>query len=51
LFAHILEKLPKAWQELFHGKEGKPTAVLEALCDYHMFFGRFYGYAVVLINI
>jgi Plant transposon protein len=29
---------PKAWQGSFQGKEGRPTVVLEALCDYHLFF-------------
>jgi Plant transposon protein len=37
---------PKAWQGSSQGKEGKPTVVLEALCNYHMFFWHAsYGYA------
>jgi Plant transposon protein len=43
---------PKAWQGSFQGKEGKPTIILEALCDYHMFFWHAsYGYAGCLNDI
>jgi Plant transposon protein len=52
LFPHVLENWPKAWQGLFQGKEGKPIVVLEALCDYHMFFWyASYGYAGCLNDI
>lgn len=37
---------PKAWQGQFQGKEGKPTIVLEAACDYNLWFWHAsYGYA------
>jgi hypothetical protein len=40
---------PKAWQGQFQGKEKKPTIVLEAICDYHMWFWHAsYGYAGTL---
>jgi Plant transposon protein len=43
---------PKAWQGSFQGKEGKPTVVLEAMCDYNMFFWHAsYGYAGCLNDI
>jgi hypothetical protein len=29
---------PMGWQGSFQGKEGKPTIVLEAICDYHLWF-------------
>ena len=29
---------PKAWQGSFKGKEGHASIVMEAICDYHMFF-------------
>ena len=35
---------PKAWQGSFVGKEKKPTIVLEAVCDYNLWFwNAFYG--------
>jgi hypothetical protein len=40
---------PKAWQGQFQGKEKKQTIVLEAICDYHMWFWHAsYGYAGTL---
>jgi Plant transposon protein len=43
---------PKAWQGSFQGKERKPTVVLEALCNQHMFFWHVsYGYAGCLNDI
>jgi hypothetical protein len=40
---------PKAWQGSFHGKENRPSIVLEAICDYHLFFWHLsYGYAGTL---
>lgn len=40
---------PKAWQGSFKGKENKPTIVMEAICDYHLFFWHVsYGYAGTL---
>jgi hypothetical protein len=29
---------PKAWQGSFEGKEGKPSIVLEAIADNHLWF-------------
>ena len=35
---------PKAWQQTFKGKEWKPTIILEAVCDYNLWFWNiFYG--------
>ena len=40
---------PKAWQGSFRGKEKKSTIVLEAICDYHLWFWHCsYGYAGTL---
>jgi len=40
---------PKAWQGSFQGKDKKPSIVLEAICDYHLFFWHAsYGYAGTL---
>ena len=40
---------PKAWQGSYKGKENKPSLVLEAMADYHLFFWHIsYGYAGVL---
>jgi hypothetical protein len=37
---------PKAWQGSYEGKENRPSIVLEAICDYHLFFWHAsYGYA------
>jgi len=42
----IWKNCPKAWQGSFQGKEQKPTIVLEAICDYHLYFWHAsYGYA------
>jgi hypothetical protein len=36
---------PKAWQGSYKGKEKMPSIVLEAICDYHLFFWHVsYGY-------
>ena len=36
---------PKAWQGSYKGKEHMPSIVLEAICDYHLFFWHAsYGY-------
>ena len=36
---------PKAWQGSYKGKERMPSIVLEAVCDYHLFFWHAsYGY-------
>ena len=32
---------PKAWHELFKGKENNPSIVLEAICDEHTFLASF----------
>ena len=40
---------PKAWQGSFQGKEKRPTIVLEAMCDYHLYFWHAsYGYCGTL---
>lgn len=40
---------PVAWQGSYSGKEKKPTIVLEAICDYHLWFWHVsYGYAGTL---
>jgi hypothetical protein len=40
---------PVAWQGSYQGKEGKPTIVLEAISDYHLWFWHAsYGYAGTL---
>ena len=40
---------PTGWQGSYQGKEGKPSIVLEAMCDYHLFFWHVsYGYAGTL---
>jgi hypothetical protein len=40
---------PKAWQGSFKGKEDRPSIVMEAISDYHLFFWQIsYGYAGVL---
>ena len=40
---------PVAWQGSFQGKEGKPSIVLEAISDYHLWFWHSaYGYAGTL---
>jgi Plant transposon protein len=40
---------PKAWKGSFQGKDKKPSIVLEAICDYHLFFWHAsYGYAGTL---
>lgn len=37
---------PKGWQGSYQGKSKRPTIVLEAICDYHMWFWHAaYGYA------
>ena len=48
---HTLWKnCPVAWQGSFEGKEGKPSIVLEAIADYHLWFwhGAYGGYAGTL---
>ena len=43
---------PVAWQGSFKGKEKKPSIVLEAMCDYHMYFWHTsYGYCGTLNDI
>jgi len=43
---------PKAWQGSYSGKEKKPSIVLEAISDYHLFFWHAsYGYAGTLNDI
>jgi hypothetical protein len=45
----VWHKCPKAWQGSFKGKEKKPTIVMEAICDYHLWFWNVsYGYAGTL---
>jgi Plant transposon protein len=40
---------PKGWQGNYTGKEGKPSIVLEAVADYHLFFWHAsYGYTGTL---
>jgi hypothetical protein len=40
---------PMGWQGSFQGKEGKPSIVLEAITDYHLWFWHVsYGYAGTL---
>ena len=40
---------PMGWQGSFQGKEGKPSIVLEAITDYHLWFWQVsYGYAGTL---
>jgi len=40
---------PTAWQGAYTGKERKPTIVMEAICDYHLWFWNIsYGYAGTL---
>ena len=37
--SHVVWKnCPKGWQGSFHGKEKKSTIVVEAVCDYHLWF-------------
>ena len=43
---------PKAWQGSFKGKEDQPSIVLEAACDYHLWFWHAaYGYAGAMNDI
>ena len=43
---------PTAWQGSFSGGKGKPSIVLEAVCDYHLFFWHTsYGYSGSLNDI
>jgi hypothetical protein len=45
----VWKNCPTAWQGSFQGKEGKPTIVLEGMCDYHLWFWHVaYGYAGTL---
>ena len=50
---HVFWKnCPVAWQGQFKGKEKKPTLVLEALCDHHMWLWHSsFGYAGTLNDI
>jgi hypothetical protein len=42
---HVFWKqCPKAWQQSYKGKENKPSIVLEAVCDYNLWFWHsFFG--------
>jgi hypothetical protein len=41
----IWKNCPKAWQGSYKGKGSKPSIVMEAICDYHLFFWHVsYGY-------
>ena len=43
---------PTAWQGSYKGKEKKPSIVMEAICDYHLWFWQVsYGYAGYLNNL
>jgi hypothetical protein len=43
---HGWKNCPTAWKGSFQGKEGKPTLVLEGVCDYNLWFWHgFYGCA------
>ena len=43
---------PKAWHGTYKGKEKKPSIVLEAICDYQLFFWHAsYGYCGTLNDI
>lgn len=43
---------PKAWHGSYTGKEKKPSIVLEAACDYHLFFWHAsYGYTGTINDI
>jgi hypothetical protein len=45
----IWKNCPKAWQGSYKGKGPKPSIVMEAICDYHLFFWHVsYGYAGTL---
>jgi hypothetical protein len=48
----IWKNCPYGWQGSFQGKEGKPSIVLEAIADYHLWFWHVsYGYAGTLNDI
>jgi hypothetical protein len=43
---HVWKNCPTAWKGSFQGKEGKPTLILEGVCDYNLWFwNSFYGCA------
>jgi hypothetical protein len=43
---HGWKNCPTAWKGSFQGKEGKPTLILEGVCDYNLWFWHaFYGCA------
>lgn len=45
----VWKNCPKAWQGSFKGKGTKSSIVLEAMCDYHLYFWHVsYGYAGTL---
>ena len=42
-------KCPKGWQGSYQGAKGSPSIVMEAICDYHLWFWHVaYGYAGTL---